>query len=190
MTTEEMEARIKELETNNADLVLGIGKLELANKDLVADRTSLKEKLKDGSGDEALKLELDNYKAKLDEVEADKAGMENGFKVQLSQRDMLTQLGSLGVKAHNSDALNAITDLVLGDAVYEDGGFKFVNEDGTTKFSQADKPYSIQDKVNELKDSDKGYLFVADTGAGTPNNESGSAPKESSYDTFMTNNTF
>ena len=166
MTNEEYEAKIKELQANNADLVTSIGKLELANKDLVADRTALKDKLKDGSGDEALVAENNNLLDQLAQTQADKEELTSGFKVQLSQRDMLTQLNELGVKAHNRDALNAITDLVLGDADYEDGSFKFLKEDGTTRFGTADRPYSIQDKLNELKESDKGYLFVKDSGGG------------------------
>ena len=176
MTTEE---ELEALKETNKELVGRVSQLESINISLVDQKKELKQKLEDGSTDEALKAELTNYKEQLSQVEQDKADIESTFTSKLAQRDMLSQLNELGVKAHNSDALNAIADLTLSDAKYEDGSFAYLKEDGTTRFSDADKPFSIQDRVNELKESDKAYLFVQATGGGatdtttapTPNND-------------------
>ena len=162
MTEEEITA----LQATNKELVSKVGFLEKDLAKAIVKRDEAKQALADNTGDDELRNELENYKEQLSQVEQDKADIEATFTGKLAQRDMISQLNELGVKAHNMDALNAIADLTLSDAKYEDGGFSYLKEDGTTKFSDADKPFSIQDKINELKDSDKGYLFVKDSGGG------------------------
>ena len=173
MTEEEIQA----LQATNKELVAKVGFLEKDLSKAIIKRDEAKQALADNTGDEELKAELDNYKQQLSQVEQDKADIESTFTSKLAQRDMLSQLNELGVKAHNLDAMNAVTSLILEDAKYEDGSFKFLNEEGTTKFNNADKEYSIQDKVNELKESDKAYLFVADSGGGV--NETSVTPPDS-----------
>jgi len=175
MTEEEIQA----LQATNKELVAKVGFLEKDLSKAIIKRDEAKQALADNTGDDELRKELDNYKEQLSQVEQDKAEIESSFTSKLAQRDMLSQLNELGVKAHNADALQAIADLTLSDAKYEDGSFAYLKEDGTTRFSDADKPFSIQDRVNELRESDKAYLFVPATGGGatdtitapTPNND-------------------
>ena len=166
MELEQALAKIKELESTNADLVTRVGTLETNNNDLVMQREQLKAKIKEGTGDETLKAELDNYKEQLASVEADKEAIKGEFTSKLSKLQMMQTLKESGVQAQNDDAMNAIVDLVAQRAVYDDGAFKFVKEDGTTRFTDGDKPYGVIDAVNELKESEKAYLFKAQTGGG------------------------
>jgi len=191
MNEEELKAKLAELEETNKSLVESVGKLEKANTDLVSQRTELKEKIKANSGDEELKKELDAYKLQLEEVEADKEALVGDFTHKLASKDMVQQLSALGVKTHNADALNMVSDLILNDAKYEDGAFKFVTEDNTTRFNDSNKPFNLQDKVNELKESDKSYLFVPSNGGGATDTTTAPAPQtESSYDAFMSKSNF
>ena len=177
MNEEELKAKLAELEETNKSLVESVGKLEKANTDLVSQRTELKEKIKANSGDEELKKELDAYKLQLEEVEADKEALVGDFTHKLASKDMVQQLSALGVKTHNADALNMVSDLILNDAKYEDGAFKFVTEDNTTRFNDSNKPFNLQDKVNELKESDKSYLFVPSNGGGATDTTTAPAPQ-------------
>ena len=175
MLTEE---EIEVLQATNKELVAKVGFLEKDLSKAIIKRDEAKQALADNTGDDELRNELDNYKQQLEQVGQDKADIEASFTSKLAQRDMISQLNELGVKAHNVDALNAIAELTLGDAKYDDGGFSFQKEDGTTRFnSDTDKPYSIQDKINELKDSDKNYLFVADSGGGATDTTTAPAPQ-------------
>ena len=177
MNEEELKAKLAELEETNDLLVESVGKLEKANTDLVSQRAELKEKIKANSGDEELKKELDAYKQQLEEVEADKEALVGDFTHKLASKDMVQQLSALGVKTHNADALSAVSDLILKDAVYEDGAFKFVNDENTTRFNDANQPFNLQDRVNELKESDKAYLFVPATGGGATDTTTAPTPK-------------
>ena len=185
MNEEELKAKLAELEETNKSLVESVGKLEKANTDLVSQRTELKEKIKANSGDEELKKELDAYKLQLEEVEADKEALVGDFTHKLASKDMVQQLSALGVKTHNADALNMVSDLILNDAKYEDGAFKFVTEDNTTRFNDSNKPFNLQDKVNELKESDKSYLFVPSNGGGATDTTTAPAPQQSDLNSIL-----
>ena len=169
---EQAQATIETLTQTNTDLVARVGVLETNNKDLTEQRKVLQGQLKDGSGDESLKAELENYKTQLEGVEADKESLKHEYSQEINSMRMMTQLKELGVETHNADALSAVSELVLGEATAKDGGFVFLKEDGTTRFNQANQDYSIQDKINDLRESDKSYLFKQPTGGGkqdTPN---------------------
>jgi len=168
MTEEEIQAlqqKLIEATKTNEELVTRVQRLETDNNDLVAQRKELKQKLQDGASDDELKKELDNYKQKMSEIEEEYQAKENEYVSKLANKDMMQQLKELGVEAHNSDALNALSSIILSEAKYEDGSFKFVGEDGTTRFNDANKEYSILDKVNELRGGDKSYLFKPTVGA-------------------------
>jgi len=162
MTEEEITA----LQDTNKALTERVNQLESINSDLVTQKKELKQKLEDGASDEDLKLELANYKTQLEQVEADKDSLRDGYTSELNGLHMQNQLKEMGVETHNLDAMNAVSGLVLQEATYKDGAFVFLNDDGTTKFNQSNKDYSIQDKINELKESDKAYLFKASNGGG------------------------
>ena len=162
MTEEEITA----LQDTNKALTERVNQLESINSDLVTQKKELKQKLEDGASDEDLKLELANYKTQLEQVEADKDSLRDGYTSELNGLHMQNQLKEMGVETHNLDAMNAVSGLVLQEATYKDGAFVFLNDDGTTKFNQSNKDYSIQDKINELKESDKAYLFKASSGGG------------------------
>ncbi len=162
MTPEEIQA----LQDTNKELTERVNQLESINTDLVTQKKDLKQKIEDGVTDEDMKLELDNYKAQLAQVESDKESLRDGYTSELNGLHMLQQLKEMGVEAHNSDAMNAVSELVLQDATYKDGSFVFLNEDGTTKFNESNKDFSIQDKINQMKESDKSYLFKVATGGG------------------------
>jgi len=186
MTEEEIEA----LQATNKELVSKVGFLEKDLSKAIIKRDEAKQALADNTGDDELRKELDNYKQQLSQVEQDKADLTSDFTTKLSKRDMLSQLNELGIKAHNIDALDAIADLTLGDAKYNDGSFIFQNEDGTTRFNHADKEYSIQDKINELKEGDKSYLFVKDSGGGASDTPVVPTQTKSTYDTFTSASKF
>ena len=176
MTEEELQA----LQETNKQLTERITQLESINIDLVTQKKELKQKIEDGVTDEDLKAELDNYKEQLSLVEADKVELTDGYTKELNSLKMSQQLKEMGVKVHNTDAMNAVTELALQEATYKDGGFVFLNEDGTTRFNDANKDFGIQDKINELKEGDKSYLFVADSGGGvTPTDVAPSKPTSS-----------
>ena len=172
MTEEEIQA----LQDTNKQLTERVNQLESINTDLVAQKKDLKQKVEDGVTDEDMKAELANYKAQLDQVESDKQSLTDGYTKEMNSMKMASQLKEMGVEVHNTDAMNAVVELTLNEATYKDGGFVFLNEDGTTKFNNANKDFSIQDKINELKGGDKSYLFKASTGGGA--SEAPSPPQQ------------
>ena len=176
MELEEALKKIEELESTNSDLVTSDKKLETANSSLVDERTTLKQKIKDGSTDDTLKAELEKAQSLLAEKDAEVEAVRTETTQELAKRDMISQLHSLGVKAHNDKALNEIANTILGEAVYEDGAFKFVDEDGTTKYNEAKKPFSIQDKINDMKSGDDSFRFAPSTGGGASDTTTAPTP--------------
>ena len=166
MTLEEALAKIDTLSKTNEDLVSRVGTLEIANTDLIQERKDLKDKLKAGSNDEQLKAELDNYKSKLDEVTKANDTLKADYDKDLNSLRMTGMLKDMGIETHNTDALNSVAELALSEATYQDGAFVYLNEDGTTRFNEANNAYSVLDKVNELKEGDKSYLFKQPKGGG------------------------
>jgi len=162
MTDEE----IKALQDTNKELTERVNQLESINTDLVAQKKDLKQKIEEGVTDEEMKLELENYKVQLSQVEQDKVELKAEYSKEVNGLHMASQLRDMGIETHNTDAMGAVSELVLADATYRDGGFVFLNDDGTTKFNESNKDYSIQDKINELKEGDKSYLFKTATGGG------------------------
>jgi len=160
------EEEIKALQETNQKLTERVNQLESINIDLVDQKKELKQKLTEGANDEQLKAELENYKAKLSEVEAATEQIKAEYQAETNKLHMVAMLKAQGVEAHNDDAFNAIAELALQGAEFKDGAFMYPNEDGTTKFNEANEAYSVLDKVNELKSSDKSYFFKQATGGG------------------------
>ncbi len=167
------EEQIEELQATNKSLAERVTQLESINISLVDQKKELKQKLEDGYNDEDMKKELDNYKQQLDLSESDKASIKDGYTKEMNTMHMMQQLRELGVETHNQDALNAVAELAMGGSEYRDGGFVYLDEDGTTRFNEASKNYSVIDKINELKDGDKNYLFKQPNGGGA-----GDTPKQ------------
>lgn len=179
------EEEIKALQTTNKELTERVNQLESINTSLVDQKKELKQKLDDGITDEDMKKELDNYKEQLALVESDKKTMASEYSKELNGLHMNQQLKELGVNTHNGDAMAEVSKLVQEDATFKNGGFVFLNEDGTTKFNDANKDFSIQDKINELKGSDKSYLFKADTGGGAKDDIPNAAPTKPSFNDML-----
>lgn len=166
MTIEDAQAKIEQLEATNSNLVNRVNTLEVANTDLITERKELKTKLKEGSNDEQLKAELENYKTQLETVTEERDNQSSNYEKDLNSLRMMAQLKEMGVETHNADALTSVAELVLSDATYNDGAFNYLNEDGTTRFNDANNAYSVQDKVNDLREGEKSYLFKQPTGGG------------------------
>jgi len=173
MTDEE----IAELQQTNEQLVSRVQQLESINSDLVTQKKELKSKLEEGVSDEDIKAELDNYKQKLEQIEEEKQSIEESYTSELNKMRLINELRGTGVEAKNELALNTIADQILSEAKYEEGAFKFLNEEGTTKFNDANKPYGIMDKVNELKESEFGIFFKEATGGGATETSATPQPK-------------
>ena len=185
MTNEEYDNKIAELEATNGELVASVKKLETANSSMVAERSELKQKIKDGSTDDTLKADLEKAQALLAEKDAEVEAVRTETTAELAKRDMISQLQSLGVKAHNDTALNEIANTILNDAQYEDGGFKFLDEDNTTRYNDAKKPYSIMDKVNAMKEGDDAFRFAVATGGGATDTTTAPAPQQSDLNSIL-----
>ncbi len=155
----------EELEQTNKDLVQRVTQLESINSDLVDQKKELKSKLQSGITDESVKAELDNLKSLLESSDSEKQKLISDHGTEINGMRMLDSLREAGVKAQNSDAMSAIADLVLDGSDY-DNGFVWKNEDGSTVYNESNKPYGIVDKINELKESEKAYLFEAAVGGG------------------------
>jgi len=165
------EEEIAELKQTNEQLVSRVQQLESINSDLVSQKKELKQKLEEGASDEEVKKELENYKRRMEKMEAEKRSIqaemqsiEEGYTTELNKMRLINELRASGVEAKNELALNTIADQILSEAKYEEGAFKFLNEEGTTRFNDANKPYSIIDKVNDLKETEFGIFFKEATG--------------------------
>ena len=161
MTDEEIQA----LKDTNTQLVSRVTQLESINTDLVDQKKDLKEKLQTGLTDDEAKAEIQSLKSLLEGVESEKATAQSEFNSTLNSMRMKDVLREAGVNAQNSDALEALSSLVLDGASYEDG-FNYKNEDGSTVYNSENKPYGVIDKVNELREGDKSYLFAPSKGGG------------------------
>ena len=161
MTDEE----IKALQDTNAELVNRVNQLESINTDLVDQKKELKQKLQDGVTDDEAKAEIDNLKTLLSQVEEERNTLTSDYDKQINTMRMRDVLKEAGVEAQNSDAMEALSNLVLDGASYEDG-FVWKNDDGSTRYNDEKKPYSVVDKVNELKEGSKSYLFAPTKGGG------------------------
>ena len=161
MTDEEIQA----LKDTNTQLVSRVTQLESINTDLVDQKKDLKEKLQTGLTDDEAKAEIQSLKSLLEGVESEKATAQSEFNSTLNSMRMKDVLREAGVNAQNSDALEALSSLVLDGASYEDG-FNYKNDDGSTVYNSENKPYGVIDKVNELREGDKSYLFAPTAGGG------------------------
>ncbi len=162
MTDEE----IATLQSTNEELVARVNQLESINTDLVGQKKDLKQQLQDGMTDTEAKAEIDNLKALLEGAEGERSELETQHTGQINGMRMKDLLREAGIKAQNDDAMGALSSLMLEGVSYDEG-FKWLNEDGTTRYNEAKKPYGIIDRVNELKDGDKSYLFAPVTGGGS-----------------------
>ena len=159
------EEEIKALQATNEELVARVGQLESINVDLVGQKKELKNKLETGLTDEEAKAEIANLKSLLDGAEGEKSQLQADHTTAMNSMRMRDLLRESGVKAQNSDAMEALTNIMLDGVAYEDG-FKWVNEDGTTKYNESNKQYGVIDRVNELKEGSKSYLFAPSKGGG------------------------
>lgn len=184
------EEEIAQLQETNKTLTQRVNQLESINTDLVGQKKELKKKLEDGFNDEDMKRELDNYKSQLEQVEKDKVELQNGYTKQISSLHMKQMLKDMGVSVHNSDALEAVAELALSEATYKDGGFVFLNKDGTTRFNDANKDYSLNDKINDLKQSDKSYLFKQAIGGGADDSKKTPPQNKNNIDAIRASYTF
>ena len=167
------EEEIAVLQETNQQLQDRVTQLESINISLVDQKKVLKEKLQEGSTDEALKAELDNYKSQLEQVQLEKDNLSSDYQKDLNSLRMTGILKDMNVETHNLDALNAVAELTLQGATYKDGAFVYLNEDGTTIFNDANQSFSVQDRINALKEGDKSYLFKQPSGGGaTPSEDS------------------
>jgi len=161
MTDEEITA----LQATNATLVERVTQLESINTDLAEQKKLFKAKLQDGLSDDEAKAEIANLKSLLEGAQGEQESLRSEHNNQINSMRMRDVLREAGVNAQNGDAMDALSSLVLDGASYEDG-FVWKNEDGSTVYNEANKPYGVIDRVNELKDSNKSYLFKATTGGG------------------------
>jgi len=159
------EEEIKALQDTNNDLVERVNQLESINVDLVAQKKEFKQKLEEGLTDEDAKTEINSLKNLLAGVEDERNGLIAEHSKQVNGMRMKDLLRESGIKAQNSDALEALSGLVLDGSTYEDG-FTWKNEDGSTRYNEDKKPYGVIDRVNELREGDKSYLFQPITGGG------------------------
>lgn len=159
----------------NDDNVERINSLERTNSDLVEQRAEWRKNVRDMAPENA-KKEIDNLKAQLDEVATDRQNTEAEYTKELNGLRIDTVLKELDVKGQNADAFKAIGNLALEGTKYEDGGYVYTNEDGTTRYNEDKKPYSVMDKINELKEGEKSYLFKEATGGGFKKDETPKAP--------------
>jgi len=192
MTTEE---ELEALKETNKELVGRVSQLESINISLVDQKKELKQKLEDGSTDEALKAELTNYKEQLSQVEQDKADISSSYKGKLanSALDRLLDDKFLDVKdGKPREYLKAELLKSKGIEFNEDKHeFMFLNDDKTTKFNDdTSKEYSIFDKLNELKEKDNEFFFNKATGGGATDTTTAPTPQTTSITDFakkMTN---
>ena len=161
----ELLTKFNDIVKTSEENVKQISFLESEAKKAFEARDKAKRELLESGGDEALKAEIDNLKGllegskeEIDAVKAESAATLN----KMRMRDVIKQSG---IDAQNDDALNAIVDLALDGVDYDDG-FVWKNEDGTTRYNEAKKPYSVIDRVNELRGGDKSYLFKPQQGGG------------------------
>ena len=165
MTDEE----IKTLQDTNKQLTERVNQLESINVDLVDQKKEFKKKLEDGLTDDEAKAEITNLKALLDGANDEKSQLTSEHDKQINSMRMREVLRDAGVKAQNSDAMESLSSLVLDGASFDEG-FVYMNEDGTTKYNtDTNKPYGVTDRVAELRESNKSYLFEAKTGGGGGN---------------------
>jgi len=190
MEVEELEAKIKELEETNGQLVERVGQLESINKDLVEQKKELKEKIKEGATDEELKKELDNYKAQLEQTEQEREALKAEMTKEISTLRLSQIVEGLGIKFKNDFAREAVIEDILKEAKYEDGEFKFINEDGTTRFNEANKEYGVIDSINAIRQTDKGILIEDSKGGDAGSNKQAAPTQKTGYDEFMAQNSF
>ena len=156
------------IETNNSN-VERINSLERVNKDLENQRATWRQTVRDVAPEEA-KKEIDNLKTQLNGALEERNKIKTDYETELNELRISSVLNSLGVETHNSDSFKNIGKLALDGAIYKDGDFVYLNEDGTTRYNTEKKPYSVLVRINELKESDKGYLFVQPKGGGYKEN--------------------
>jgi len=170
------EEEIKALQDTNATLVERVTQLESINVDLVEQKKLFKSKLEDGLSDDEAKAEIANLKALLDNANGEQDSLRSEHDNQINSMRMRDVLRDAGVNAQNSDAMEALSSLVLDGASYEDG-FLWKNEDGSTVYNSDNKPYGVIDRVNELREGNKSYLFEAKVGGGGGNPPATPSPK-------------
>ncbi len=166
MTTEEFEAKILELETTNTSLVVSIGKLETANKDLLGQRQTLKDKIRDGSGDEELRAENEKLLGIVESQDERFKDVETNHKSEMDAMKLVSMFDDLGVKAKNEQTKKLLMPLLMDGSDFAEDGFRYMDEDKTTRFKEDNSKYGLMDKINDLKDGGYDGLFETSKGGG------------------------
>lgn len=151
------------VDTNTAN-VEKINSLERVNADLVAQRSEWRKNVRDMAPEHAQK-EIENLTNQLAEVSTQRDNQRAQYDTELNGLRINALLKEMGIEGQNADALSSIGQLALQGAEYKDGAFVYLNEDGTTRYNDT-KPYTVLDKINDLKESEKSYLFKQATGGG------------------------
>jgi len=176
MTQEELEAKVKELETNNADLVSSIGKLEKANMDLVGERTTLKQKLKDGVTDEELKAENEKLMAVIESNEAKSNELEVSHRSEVNEMKIISMFDALGIEADSDEAKELLIPLLKEGSDFAEDGFRYIDSENTTVFKDNNRKYDLMDRVNDLRESGYGGLFQPQVGGGATDTTTAPTP--------------
>jgi chaperonin cofactor prefoldin len=196
---EEAKKFVTEMNANTESLTKRINVLENDSKKAFETRDTTKQKAKklldklglddlDGIDDETLDkvlkgkgsdAEVQNLKAQLEKLSAEKANVENEYKSKLSDYALKSELTKTGLaqKALNGEVYAILEGLALQGAKYtDDGRIVYLNEDGTTKYSNG-KEMSLVDRVAELSKSEAyAPLFKAEGKGGSGANPQPNKP--------------
>jgi len=174
---------VKLMSESNHSNITRIGKLEgdlneaitkrQSVKDLVRTHLGLSEVSEDSlssfakNADEGLKMDNQTLQDKLAELQTSYDGLGETHEKEVSEmilKDTLRGLG-IGDRVANDRAFSELTKLVLNGATREGAAFTF-KEDGKTIFADGGKPMNVEDRINQLQESEYSYLFKTVTGAG------------------------
>ncbi len=167
------EEEIAALQETNNDLVSRVNQLESINVSLVDQKKELKLKLEDGLTDEEAKTEINNLKALLEVSDSEKQELIDGHSTEMKSMHMNNLLRDSKVEARVGDR-DKLISMALDGATYDEG-FKWVNEDGSTRYNDAKKPFGVIDRINEIRDSDMKYIIEPIKGGGGSENHAPTA---------------
>ena len=124
------------------------------------------------NGDEAIKKDNEALRMKLEETQTNLLDAEQGYKKREDTMVLKDTLRGLGIadRAVNEVAFEELTNIILDEANREGSQFTFKDEEGRTRFTDAGKPMTVEDRVNEIATGDRAFLFNPRTGASTPAN--------------------
>jgi len=120
--------------------------------------------------DEALKADKEALQAKLEEMNNKLQQTEQEYNQKIDTMVLKDTLRGLGVKDRvaNEVAFEELTKIVLSEAERDGSKFVFKDEEGRTRFTDNGKPMTVEDRIDELSQGDRSYLFNKPAGGGTP----------------------